>query len=368
MLIQTFKNISVNAKVRKYKDSINMLTYEDKVNDEILLKLFSNIASLKNDIAKYWKHYKKYYEAHFNEKFRPLYDANRDIFKVKNKYSVEEAKDIVYNALLPFGSEYSDTIKQAYKEKWVDFMSVKNKLSGAYSIGNSYGIDKKFILMNFDGELNSVETLAHELGHSMHSYFSDKNNDITNASYPIFLAEIASIFNELMLYDYLIEKSSSKIEKFTIYGHIISGFFGTTVTQAKWANYEYELYKKVDLNEVAPNYEEVSKIYYETLKKYYKKPRKYKKEEQIAAVTIPHFYMGFYVYKYAIGQLVANHFYTQYKMYGKEFLNKYINNFLSAGNRDYPLNTLKNMGIDLTSDQFYKSGFAHFHWMLKPMN
>ncbi|MFZ8229928.1 M3 family metallopeptidase [Mycoplasmopsis bovis] len=361
MLIQTFKNISVNAKVRKYKDSINMLTYEDKVNDEILLKLFSNIASLKNDIAKYWKHYKKYYEAHFNEKFRPLYDANRDIFKVKNKYSVEEAKDIVYNALLPFGSEYSDTIKQAYKEKWVDFMSVKNKLSGAYSIGNSYGIDKKFILMNFDGELNSVETLAHELGHSMHSYFSDKNNDITNASYPIFLAEIASIFNELMLYDYLIEKSSSKIEKFTIYGHIISGFFGTTVTQAKWANYEYELYKKVDLNEVAPNYEEVSKIYYETLKKYYKKPRKYKKEEQIAAVTIPHFYMGFYVYKYAIGQLVANHFYTQYKMYGKEFLNKYINNFLSAGNRDYPLNTLKNMGIDLTSDQFYKSGFAHFH-------
>ncbi|AKO50360.1 oligoendopeptidase F [Mycoplasmopsis bovis] len=361
MLIQTFKNISVNAKVRKYKDSINMLTYEDKVNDEILLKLFSNIASLKNDIAKYWKHYKKYYEAHFNEKFRPLYDANRDIFKVKNKYSVEEAKDIVYNALLPFGSEYSDTIKQAYKEKWVDFMSVKNKLSGAYSIGNSYGIDKKFILMNFDGELNSVETLAHELGHSMHSYFSDKNNDITNASYPIFLAEIASIFNELILYDYLIEKSSSKIEKFTIYGHIISGFFGTTVTQAKWANYEYELYKKVDLNEVAPNYEEVSKIYYETLKKYYKKPRKYKKEEQIAAVTIPHFYMGFYVYKYAIGQLVANHFYTQYKMYGKEFLNKYINNFLSAGNRDYPLNTLKNMGIDLTSDQFYKSGFAHFH-------
>ncbi len=127
MLIQTFKNISVNAKVRKYKDSINMLTYEDKVNDEILLKLFSNIVSLKNDIAKYWKHYKKYYEAHFNEKFRPLYDANRDIFKVKNKYSVEEAKDIVYNALLPFGSEYSDTIKQAYKEKWVDFMSVKNK-------------------------------------------------------------------------------------------------------------------------------------------------------------------------------------------------------------------------------------------------
>ncbi|WP_429996470.1 M3 family metallopeptidase, partial [Mycoplasmopsis bovis] len=93
---------------------------------------------------------------------------------------------------------------------------VKNKLSGAYSIGNSYGIDKKFILMNFDGELNSVETLAHELGHSMHSYFSDKNNDITNASYPIFLAEIASIFNELMLYDYLIEKSNSKFFNFTI--------------------------------------------------------------------------------------------------------------------------------------------------------
>ncbi len=93
-----------------------------------------------------------------------------------------------------------------------------------------------------------------------------------------------------------------------------------------------------------------------------------KKKNKLQTVTIPHFYMGFYVYKYAIGQLVANHFYTQYKMYGKEFLNKYINNFLSAGNRDYPLNTLKNMGIDLTSDQFYKSGFAHFHWMLKPMN
>ncbi|WP_027335034.1 oligoendopeptidase F [Mycoplasmopsis felifaucium] len=361
LLVQEFKSISVDAKIRKYKSSIDMLTFEDKVNDEILNSLFTNVANLKEDISKFQKFYKLFYEQKYKEKYRPRFDKNRELINVKTNYSIEEIQNITKTIFNDFPAEYSLKINEAIDTNWIDYMMVKNKISGAYSIGESYGIDKKYILMNFDGELSSLETLCHELGHSMHSYFSDKNNDLVNSNYPIILAEIASIFNELILYDYLLKNNENNDKfKFYIYTKMIEGFIGTTVTQTMWANYEYDLYNKIDKNEVSQSYTDVAKIYYDAVKKYSKKSYKFDPNKCVASVTIPHFYMGFYVYKYAIGQLVANYFYSQYQKEGNDFINKYINNFLSAGCRDYPLEILKSMNVDLSSQSFYESGFNYF--------
>lgn len=360
LLFQHFNSLSVSARIRKYNSTVEMLTYSDRIDSDLLQSLFNRVSSLKHTIAKKARWFKKFYEAKFKEKYRPKYDYARELVNVKSTYTVEEMKKVVYEALQAFGPEYSEIVHKALNENWVDYMTIDNKVSGAYSIGSTYGVDKKLILMNFDGDLSSVETLAHELGHSLHSYFSDKNNQYFNASYPIFLAEIASIFNELILYDYLLKNSKSDRLKFKIISSMIDGFIGTVYRQTLWANYEYNLYNAIDKGQVGPSYEAIAKIYHNNAQRYSTKKLKFEQDKQIASVYVPHFYYGFYVYKYAIGQLVGNYFYAQYKKEGKDFLNKYINNFLSAGDRNWPLDTLATVGVDLKSEEFYKVGFSYF--------
>ncbi|MCU9935812.1 M3 family metallopeptidase [Mycoplasmopsis cynos] len=194
----------------------------------------------------------------------------------------------------------------------------------------------------------------------MHSYYSDKYNDLNNSDYPIFLIEIASIFNELMLFDYLLENSNNEKLKFNILNSIISGFEGTVLKQTMWANYEYDLYKMIDEGKTNSSYDSISKIYFENVKKYTLKEKvSYSNLNTIASIYVPHYYYHFYVYKYAIGQLVAIYFFKQYKKEGKVALENYIKNFLSAGCSDYPLEILKKVGVDLKDDMFYEQGFEY---------
>ncbi|AKA49962.1 oligoendopeptidase F [Mycoplasmopsis gallinacea] len=359
VLYQHFKDLATEANVRKYDSVISMLTYEDKVSDALLNKLFSQVQINKKVLLKYKHWYKKFYKAKFGEKIQ-IWDWSRDLITVDSDYSVEKAKELVENALKPFGSEYMNQIHKALNENWVDFMSADSKRGGAYSIGSSYGIDKKYILMNFNGQLRGVETLAHELGHSMHSYYSDTRQDLINSQYPIFLAEIASIFNELMLYDYLLQKSDNDKLKFSILTSMINGFIATVMRQVEWANYEYDLYKGIEEGTLSSSFDSLSKLYYQNSLKYtLERNVKYNDETTIFSIYVPHFYYGFYVYKYAIGQLVASYFFAQYKAKGTSALENYIDNFLSAGNSDYPIEILKKVGVNLENDQFYKQGFDY---------
>lgn len=359
ILYQHFNMLVSEAKVRKYDSTVHMLTYEDKISDEILQTLFQKVAQKKQILKKYVRNLKMFYKKRFGEEFHD-YDWSRELVKVKTSYTVKEANDLVLKALEPFGSEYYNQVWKALNENWVDYMSTTTKRSGAYSIGATYGIDKKYILMNFDGMLRSVETLAHELGHSMHSYYSDKHNDINNASYPIFLAEIASIFNELMLFDYLITNSNNDKLTFYLLNNLISGFSGTVHKQVLWANYEYDLYKAIEQGRASSSYDSISKIYFENAKKYtLNDSLKYTPKGTIQSIYVPHYYYGFYVYKYAIGQLVAIYFFKQYKKYGTQALENYIQNFLSAGGNDYPLEILKKVGVDLTNSKFYDEGYDY---------
>ncbi|SJZ50593.1 oligoendopeptidase F [Mycoplasmopsis verecunda] len=360
-LYQHFKSITVEAKIRKYDSAVVMLTASDKVSDEILNTLFKQVSNRASIFNKFSKAYKKFYKAKYGEKMQK-WDTTRDLASVKSEYSVEEAKEIVTNAMKPFGDEYNTEVHKAFNEHWIDYMPVNNKRSGAYSIGGTYGIDKKYILMNFDGRLDSIETLAHELGHSMHSYFSSKYQPLVNSQYPIFLAEIASIFNELMLFDYLLKTSDNDNLKFKILTNMITGFSGTVLTQVEWANYEYDLYKEIASGNASGSYETISEIYFKNSLKYKidkKKQYKYKEKDNLKSIYVPHYYYGFYVYKYAIGQLVANYFFAKYKKEGVSALESYINNFLKAGCSNYPIEILKNVGVDLNSEDFYSLGFKY---------
>lgn len=357
LLYQHFKKETVWAKLLNYSSTIEYLTFDDRANEDMLLTLYKAVEDNMDVFQKFFDLHAKYYEAKFGEKMTK-YDGGVELIEVESEYTVEQAKDLVLEAIKPFGKEYTDVLQKGLDENWVDFMPVKNKRSGAYSIGATYGIDKKLILMNFDGTLDSVSTLAHEFGHSMHSYFSDKHNSLSNSNYKIFVAEIASIFNELMLYDHILTNSDNDELKFKIRYEMMMGFDGTVRRQVAWSKYEYNLYKEVEEGKPYSSYSAIAKLYFESLKPFNVwKDKELVEDEQYASVYVPHFYYGFYVYKYAIGQLVANIFFGKYKKEGPEALQEYINKFLSSGGSDFPLNILKNAGVDLNDPKTYKIGF-----------
>ncbi|MGL5522049.1 MAG: oligoendopeptidase F [Metamycoplasmataceae bacterium] len=358
VLYEHMKNISVWAKERKYKSTIDYLINSDKVDQKLLKILFKNVQENNYLFQKYFKLKKGFFEKTYKKAYKP-WDSQVPLLKVKEEYTVEEMQDLVLKALYPLGNEYSSVVESMYKNRWIDYYPIQNKRSGAYSIGGSYGLNKKYILMNFDGTLRSVSTLAHEIGHSMHSYYSDNNQPYNLSQYPIFLAEIASIFNELMLQDYLINNSTSKKFKFKLLSEAIEDFEGTVRRQTIWANYEYDLYNLLDQNQSFSTFDQIKEIYNKNYQKYaIKKNNNLKTDlELIESVIIPHFYYEYYVYKYAIGFIVANAFFQKYKSGGKAELENYINKFLKMGNSDFPINTLKKANIDLNDSNIYTDAF-----------
>lgn len=363
LLFDEFKSHAAQAKVRKFPSTVEMHTFNDRVDDKFIQTLYREVKNSTRIFKKYYSHYKKFYKAKFNETMSK-FDTLVDLVKVKNKYTIPEAQQIILKALSPMGEDYIKIIKKAFNENWIDYPIVDNKRSGAYSIGASYGLEKKYILMNFNGQLDSVETLAHELGHSMHSYYSDTNLSLEESQYPIFLAEIASIFNELMIFDYLLKHSDSDELKFHILNTIIIGFIGTVMRQVEWSNYEYDLYKAIENGKANSSYDYLSNLYFKNSQKYdfrnsNPEKRKYTEREQIGSIYVPHFYMNFYVYKYAIGQLVANVFFQRYQEQGPQALQNYIKDFLSAGGSQWPLEILKANNIDLYDPEVYQQGFKN---------
>lgn len=359
-IFQHFKAATVEAKLKKFNNTIEYLIYSDRSSEKLLLSLYKAVQENVPTLKKARNIHKKIYKAKYDVKMTK-YDTLLPIVSVKSEMSIEEQKNLVRESLIPMGKEYLSIIDKAMNENWVDFATYPGKRTGAYSIGASYGLDKKLILMNNTEDIRSAETLAHELGHSLHSYFSDKNNPIRDSRYQIFVAEIASIFNELMLFDHVLKTSKDDKLKLQIIHQIVGGFDGTVFRQTEWSNYEYNLYNAIEKGVPVATYSAVSKVYLENAKKYTTSPEKeLKPEDGYSSIRVPHFYYGFYVYKYAIGQLCANIFFQRYKEKGIEALQDYIKNFLSLGGSKTPLETLKHNGIDLEDPKTYETGFRAF--------
>ena len=366
MLYEHKKLESTIANIRKYKSSVDMLTNPDFVEDKLLQNIYNIVSKKSYLVREFQKAWNKNYKSKFG-KAPKIWDKSIELLSVKNKYTVEEAQKIVLESLKPFGDEYISVIKKAFDERWIDYMPVKNKRSGAYSIGGTYGVDKKYICMNFDGEFRSVETLAHELGHSMHSYFSDKNNNLIESQYEILVAEIASTFNELMLSDYMLKTSKSNVQKLFIIEQLITGVIGAVHRQALWSEYEYELYKGIDEGKALNTHSAQMEIYRKIINKYSgkKTPVKEYKSTYAASFYVPHYYYGFYVYKYVIGLSAAYSFFAMYKKDGQKAIDKYITKFLSAGGIGKPIDRLKNAGVDLAEPKVLEYVFEIFEEQIK---
>ncbi|UWD33969.1 oligoendopeptidase F [Mesomycoplasma molare] len=362
LLIQHFTKISVFALKRNFKSSVNFLLSEDYVGEKVIKNLFLNVKKMNKIIQKFEKADKIFFKFKFNEK-KEIYDGDLDLFSKKEYYSVEKGQETFLKATKDMGEEYIKVSEKAFSERWIDYMNYSNKASGAYSISNSFGLDKIFISMNWNYTLDSVLTLAHEMGHSLHTYFSNKNQPQNLSDYPIILAEIASIFNELIISDYLLSNSKNEITRFQLLRENINNFISTVIKQTFWANYEYELYKKIDSKENISTFEDLSMIYSDLYKQYFAKKIPNKKLT-IYSVIIPHFYYDFYVYKYAIGYIVGSIFFSKYKENKEKELKKYIELFLSAGGKDKPLNILKESEIDLEKEDIFLKSLSVFKKMV----
>lgn len=358
LLYQHIKEISVNALYRKYNSSLESILLQDHVDKKLLNIIYDAVQKHMYIFKKYNNAKKHFFKAKFNKKLEK-WDYFLDLVNVKSSYTIEEAQKILLDVISIMPYEYPEIVKKAIDERWVDYINVPSKRSGAYSIGGAAGMKKIYILMNFDGTLESVNTLCHEMGHSMHSYFSNKCQSPLRSSYPIFLAEIASIFNELLLNDYLISKSKNIQQQFYLLDSSINDFIGTVLRQTMWSNFEFDLYNAIDENKPLNTYEEIEKLYVENEKKYSTTSKSIKLGDprNVYSVMVPHFYYYFYVYKYALGYIVANVFFQKYKQEGQEALKNYINKFLSAGDIDWPANILKDAGVDIYNEDIYNLAF-----------
>lgn len=352
-LYYTYLTFNTHSKIANFKDYIDSCCFDDEIERSLLTHIYNEVKKYKNSYKNYQDHKTKLLKQKLNiAKIEP-WDASIDLTNNKIKIEPEEAKKIVIETLKIMGDEYLSVINRAFEERWISWLPKKNKATGAYSIGGTKGLDRFYILMNYDKTLNSVYTLIHELGHSLNSYYYSIGQKIYQST-SIFCAEVASITNEMLLNYFLLKKyKNNKMMKLQILDELISGFYATTTRQVIFSNFEYVANEIIN-NDMPFVYETVESNYLNIMNEYMhiKDLKKYKKEPYkyslVTPLRIPHFYAGnFYVYKYAIGQIVAVICAKKINDGDKEFLNRYFE-FLKSGTSKSPLETIKILGIDLT--------------------
>ena len=291
-----------------------------------------------------------------------IYDIYSSLVPESNKnYTFEEAKDIVIRALSILGDSYITDLSKAFDEKWIDVMPSHGKKGGAYSWG-SYTTNP-YLLLNFNGKFDDVSTLAHELGHSMHSYYSNKNNPYVYHGYKIFVAEVASQVNELILARYLINHTDDKNEKLSIIDSLMELFKGSIVRQTMFAEFEYLTHKKEQEGTVLTS-EFLSNEYYKLYEKYSGHNMTSDKEIRYEWEKIPHFYYNFYVYQYATGLAAASYIAENIMNGDKEALNNYLK-FLTLGGSMDPIDELKVAGVDMNDPKVIQSAMDTFKGLIE---
>ncbi len=279
------------------------------------------------------------------------YDMYPSLVKdVELKYSVEEAQNLIKTALKPLGSEYIATLDKAFSSRWIDMYPTTGKRSGAYSTGDEYDVHP-FILMNYNDKYDDVSTLAHELGHTMHSYFSNKTQPFVNSQYPIFLAEVASTANEALLIDHVLGTITDPQVKLALLGNYLEGFRTTLFRQTMFAEFELKIHELAESGEALTG-ERFSQIYLELLKQYYGAAEGVTEVEDLYAIEwayIPHFYYNFYVFQYSTSFCASTALAEKMKNGGQVMVDRYINDFLSAGSSDYAIPILNKVGVDMTT-------------------
>jgi oligoendopeptidase F len=284
-------------------------------------------------------------ELHYYDLYAPL------VSSVDLAYTVEQAQAHILDALEPLGDEYRTALQAAFNGRWVDMYPTPGKRSGAYSNGGAYDVHP-YLLMNYNGKYTDMSTLAHELGHAMHSYFSNRAQPFPLASYPIFVAEVASTFNEALLIDHLLGTIADPEVKLSLLGNYLEGIKGTVFRQTQFAEFELRIHEMAEQGQPLTG-EVLDKVYAEITRKYYGHDQGVSVVDDSIAhewAFIPHFYRNFYVFQYATSFTASSALSEKVSSGDPAALQRYLA-FLSAGGSKYPIELLKDAGVDMTADE-----------------
>ena len=346
------------AKIRNFDSALEHSLYSDNVSPKIYDNLINTVSNNLKPLYDYYELKRKVLNL---DEFH-LYDVYTHMIEPKElkTFTFDEAKNTVIEALNVLGDDYINNLKKAFTEKWIDVYNNKGKTGGAYSSG-FYDI-YPYVLLNFEGTLNDVSTLAHELGHSMHSYYSWHNNSYQNSEYQIFVAEVASTVNELLLAKYLLNKLDNKESKLYILNQLLDLFKGTVYRQTMFAEFERNIYQKREDKEPL-THEIISDEYYKLNKKYFGDNVVVDDKIKYEWERIPHFYYGFYVYKYATGLSAACHIVERILNNKENALDNYLA-FLKTGGSMDPVDELKIAGVDIEKPEVIESAINMFNDIL----
>ena len=352
-LAAAIKNNVTTAKIRKYPSALEKALFSDNVPKEVYENL---ITTTKENIAPLHR-YSEIRKEKLGLKELHQYDLSVPIVQgVEQKIGYEMAYSTMLNALKPLGEEYIKILDSFKNARYIDVRETPGKRSGAYNLG-VYGVHP-YVLLNHHDDLSSLFTLAHEMGHAMHSHFSHKTQPQNTAKYSIFVAEVASTVNEVLLIHYLLNQETDETMRWYLLNHFIDKFKGTLFTQVMFADFELKTHEKAEQGQPL-NARVFSEIYEELFREYNGDAIIFDEEVKYGWARIPHFYRPFYVYKYATGFASAIHLADRILKGDEKTLASYIE-FLKSGSSDYPLELLKKTGVDLTSPEPIQNALKQF--------
>ena len=355
------KQIQFFANARKYPSSLAYALDGTEVPTEVYTNLIEAVHNNLGSLHKYVDLRKKLLgleELHFWDLYAPMIDD------FEMTFTYEEACELMYKALAPMGEEYLAIVKEGINNRWVDVFENPGKRSGAYSAGG-YGMHP-VILMNFQGTLNDVFTLVHEMGHSIHTYLSCHNQPSCYSDYVIFVAEVASTCNEALLMQYLLDHASSKKERAYLLNHFLEQFRATLYRQCMFAEFELEV-GKLNASGQGITADALCEMYRQLNVEYFGEGIVVDEEIALEWARIPHFYYQYYVYQYATGYAAAIALSQKILNEGKPALENYLN-FLKGGSSKPPIELLRGAGVDMASTKPIESALQLFDSLLDEMN
>lgn len=337
------KNFIFEANMRKYNSSLECSLQPNKIPLEVYHNVVDTVNKRIASLHRYMDLKKKLLnldEIHMYDLYTTLVDTP------KFDIPFEEGVKLCEKALEPMGEEYINIFREGVESGWIDIYENKGKRGGAYSSG-SYD-SMPYILLNYKNQVDDVSTLIHEMGHSIHSYYSKKNQPYIYADYELFCAEVASTTNECLLIDYLIRTEKDKYKRLYLINQQLESMRAVVFRQTMFAEFELAVHEKMDAGEALSS-KDLCDIYHDLNVKYFGSTMVVDNEIDMEWARIPHFYRDFYVYQYVTGFAAANSFSHKILTEGSSAVEKYKNNFLKAGGSNYPIEILKSAGVDMTT-------------------
>jgi oligoendopeptidase F len=336
------------ARARKYGSALESALQPNAIPVDVYRNLVENVGKSLPTFHRYLKLRKRILGLdmlHYYDLYAPLLPG------VELDYSIEEAQKHVVDSLVLLGTDYQSVVRKAFQDRWIDFHPFEGKRSGAYSNGSAYDVHP-YMLMNYNGKYDDMSTLTHELGHTMQSYYSNKAQPYPNASYPIFVAEVASTFNEALLIDHMLKRIPDDATRLSLLGQYLEGAKGTVFRQTQFAEFELRAHEMAEKGQALTG-DDFDALYMEIAKKYYGHDQGVcVVDGEIASewTYIPHFYLNFYVFQYATS-FTASQALSEKVLAGDQPATKRYLEFLAAGGSDYPIDLLKKAGVDMTTAQ-----------------